>query len=62
VRIALQGHMPYYATIKAVYDVLKHLREGGAPAALQDQVASNEILDIALKRGDYTRWNQEYLQ
>jgi oxaloacetate decarboxylase len=62
VRIALQGHMPYYATIKAVYDVLKHLWEGGAPAALKDQVASDAILDIALKRGDYARWHTDYLQ
>ena len=32
VRIALQGHMPFYAAAKAVYDTLKHLRDGGDPA------------------------------
>jgi carboxyvinyl-carboxyphosphonate phosphorylmutase len=51
VRIALQGHMPYYASIKATYEVLKHLRDGGATADLRDAVASDDLLDIALKRG-----------
>ena len=35
VRIALQGHHPFYAAIKAVYDTMKYLREGGAPAGLK---------------------------
>lgn len=62
VRIALQGHMPFYAAAKAVYDTLKHLRDGGAPAALNDKVASDELLNIALKRQDYARWQQDYLK
>ena len=62
VRIALQGHMPFYAAAKAVYDTLKHLRDGGSPADLSDKTASNELLDIALKRKDYTRWQHDYLQ
>ena len=40
VRIALQGHHPFYASIKAVYDTLKHLKEGGAPADLRRQSAT----------------------
>jgi carboxyvinyl-carboxyphosphonate phosphorylmutase len=62
VRIALQGHMPFYAAAKAVYDTLKYLRDGGDPAGLNDRVASGELLDIALKRPEYTRWQGEYLQ
>ncbi len=62
VRIALQGHMPFYAAAKAVYDTLKYLRDGGNPDALDDRVASGALLDIALKRPDYTRWQGEYLQ
>ncbi|MCZ6874488.1 MAG: isocitrate lyase/phosphoenolpyruvate mutase family protein [bacterium] len=62
VRIALQGHMPFYAGVKAVYDTLKHLRDGGSPAALNDKVASNDLLNIALKQQDYARWRQDYLQ
>ena len=62
VRIALQGHHPFYASIKAVYDTLKHLKEGGAPADLRDKVASGDLLNIALRQNDYARWQQEYLR
>src|SRR5215510_1993098 len=62
VRIALQGHHPFYASIKAVYDTLKYLRDGGAPAGLKDQVASEELLNIAMKRNDYKRWQSDYLR
>ena len=62
VRIALQGHMPFYAAAKAVYDTLKHLRDGGSPAALSDKTASDELLDIALKRKDYSRMQDDYLK
>jgi carboxyvinyl-carboxyphosphonate phosphorylmutase len=62
VRVALQGHQPLYASVKAVYDTLKHLREGGSTAALKDKVASDELLDIALRQKDYKRWQGDYLK
>ncbi|PYN04612.1 MAG: oxaloacetate decarboxylase [Candidatus Rokuibacteriota bacterium] len=62
VRIALQGHHPFYAAAKAVYDTLKYLREGGAPAGLKDCVASEELLAVALKQNDYKRWQGAYLR
>jgi len=62
VRIALQGHYPFYAAAKAVYDTLKYLREGGAPAGLKDRVAPEELLTIALKQDDYKRWQGDYLR
>ncbi len=34
VRIALQGHAPFAAATKAIYDTLKALREGTSPKAL----------------------------
>jgi carboxyvinyl-carboxyphosphonate phosphorylmutase len=62
VRIALQGHHPFYAAAKAVYDTLKHLREGGTPAGLKDRVASEELLRVALKQDDYKRWQADFLR
>src|SRR5439155_9776883 len=56
VRIALQGHQPFYAAAKAVYDTLKYLREGGSPAGLKDRVASEELLTIGMKQKGYKRW------
>ena len=61
VRIALQGHHPFYAAAKAVYDTLKYLRDGGAPSGLKDRVASEELLRVALKRDDYDRARRDYL-
>jgi carboxyvinyl-carboxyphosphonate phosphorylmutase len=62
VRIALQGHHPFYASIKAVYDTLKYLRDGGAPSGLKDRVASDDLLNIAMRQSDYKNWQSEYLQ
>ena len=36
VRVALQGHLPFSAAVKAVYDTLKALRDGVPPADLHD--------------------------
>ena len=62
VRVALQGHQPLYAAVKAVYDTLKHRREGVSTGALKDKVASDELLDIALKQKEYKRWQGEFLK
>jgi carboxyvinyl-carboxyphosphonate phosphorylmutase len=62
VRVALQGHHPFYAAAKAVYDTLKYLRDGGAPSGLKDRVASEDLLRVALKQEDYARWQRDYLQ
>jgi hypothetical protein len=45
-----------------VYDTLKYLREGGAPAGLKDRVASEELLTIAMRQNDYKRWQGDYLR
>jgi oxaloacetate decarboxylase len=62
VRIALQGHHPFYAAAKAVYDTLKYLREGGAPAGLKDRVASEALLNVALKQEEYKRRQAAHLR
>jgi len=62
VRIALQGHHPFYAAAKAVYDTLKYLREGGAPAGLKDRVVSDELLKVALTQDEYKRRQVTYLR
>lgn len=62
VRIALQGHHPFYAAAKAVYDTLRYLREGGAPSGLKDRVASEELLRTALRQNNYERWQSQYLR
>ena len=62
VRIALQGHAPFYAAAQAVYDVLRHFREGGVPADLKTPVASGDVLSRALRQADYAGWQDAYLR
>ncbi|MGH8056064.1 MAG: isocitrate lyase/PEP mutase family protein, partial [Candidatus Entotheonellia bacterium] len=61
VRIALQGHVPFQVHVKALYDAYKHLREGGSPAALMERAASDELMNVALRRPDYRGWQRDYL-
>ena len=61
VRVALQGHLPFQAAIKAVYDTLKALRDGVSPADLRDTLATPEQLDQFTRRADYDRWTQDFL-
>src|SRR5262245_6809822 len=62
VRIALQGHHPFYAAAKAVYDTLKYLRDGGAPSGLKDRVASEDLLRVALRQDEYQRRQRDFLR
>lgn len=60
VRIALQGHQPFAAGVKAVYDTLKALRDGVPPAKLQG-VASPELMKRVTRDADYTKWTKDFL-
>jgi carboxyvinyl-carboxyphosphonate phosphorylmutase len=60
VRIALQGHQPFAAAVKAVHDTLKALREGTPPSKLSG-VADAELMKRVTRDGDYARWTKEFL-
>jgi carboxyvinyl-carboxyphosphonate phosphorylmutase len=60
VRIALQGHQPFAAAVKATYETLKALREGTQPSKLQG-VASAELMKKVTRDADYTRWTKDFL-
>lgn len=62
VRVALQGHLPFQAAIKAVYDTLKALRDGVAPADLRDTLASPELIAQVTRKDEYDRQIAEYLR
>ena len=61
VRVALQGHLPFAAAVKAAYDTLKALREGVAPADLSDSLAPPALMGQLTRRGDYDGWVKEWL-
>jgi carboxyvinyl-carboxyphosphonate phosphorylmutase len=60
VRIALQGHQPFAAAVKATYETLKALRDGVQPAKLQG-VADAELMKRVTREADYTGWTKEFL-
>ena len=60
VRIALQGHQPVMAAIRATYETLKALREGTPPKELKG-VASPELMKQVTRDADHKRWMKEYL-
>ena len=60
VRIALQGHHPVMAAIRATYETLKALREGTPPKELKG-VASPELMKQVTRDADHKRWMKEYL-
>ena len=62
VRIALQGHLPFSASVKAVHDTLKALREGTPPADLRSTLATDDQMAQFTRRPAYQQWTSDYLQ
>ncbi len=61
VRIALQGHMPFQAAVRAVYETLKHLKDGGSPADLGDRTAPPDMMAQFTRQSDYDASRTDYL-
>ena len=53
VRIALQGHLPFMAAVKAAYDTLKALRDGAEPSELSDKTASSALMAQVTRLEEY---------
>jgi oxaloacetate decarboxylase len=60
VRVALQGHQPFAAAVKAVHDTLKALRDGTPPSKLHG-VADAELMKRVTRDADYTKWTKDFL-
>lgn len=60
VKIALQGHQPFAAAVKAVHDTLKALREGTPPGKLTG-IADAELMKRVTRDADYAKWTREFL-
>jgi oxaloacetate decarboxylase len=60
VRVALQGHQPFLAAVRAVHDTLKALRDGVKPASLPG-VAASDFMKGVTRDADYRRFMREFL-
>jgi len=62
VRIRFLGQPTYGMAVKAIYDSLKHLKEGGAPEELRDRQAPADLLRAVDRTEELMRWEREYIR
>jgi carboxyvinyl-carboxyphosphonate phosphorylmutase len=60
VRIALQGHLPFAAGVRAVYETMRALRDGVQPDAITT-AASAEMMRRLTRDADYAAWTKDFL-
>lgn len=60
VRLCLQGHQPFQAAVRALYETLKALREGANPAELE-RLTSADLMRTVTRATDYERWTRDFL-
>ena len=60
VRICLQGHQAFQASVNATYSTLKALREGTNPSEIKS-LAPKTMLDRLSRSDDHKRWMQTWL-
>lgn len=60
VRIALQGHQPFAAAVKAIHDTLRALRDGTPPGKLSG-IADADLMKRVTRDADYGRWTKDFL-
>ena len=60
VRLCLQGHAPFLAAVRAVYETLKALRDG-TPSADIKTIASADLMRRVTREGDHGTWSKEFL-
>ena len=61
VRVCLQGHQPFAAAVKAIYDTMMALRGGIAPEELTG-IASADMMAAVTRRKDYNVWTNAFLE
>lgn len=62
VRIRFLGQPTYGMAVKAIYDSLKHLKDGEAPEELRDRQASAELLRAVDRTQELMEWEQRYVK
>lgn len=60
VRISLQGHQPFMASVQAVYETLKALRDGIPPENLKN-IASIDVVKTVTRHDEYQGMMKNYL-
>ena len=51
---------PFAMAVKAIYDALKYLKDGGAVEDLRDRQASPELIREVVQTAEFLKWEREY--
>jgi len=62
VKILMLGNPAFGVAVKAIYDCLKHLKDGGAIEDLADKQASADLLRLVDRTEEFVRWQQAFLR
>ena len=54
------GQPPFAMAVKAIYDAMKHLKDGGAAEDLKDRQASPELMRQVIRTDEFLKWEREY--
>jgi len=61
VKIGLEGHHPFLSSIKAIYDTMKYLKNGGKSEDLEGLQDSENLLSEITRRQTFTEHQEQYL-
>ena len=61
VKIALQGHLPFMAAVKATRDTMKALIEGNQPSEVSTTALDSELMGQVTKDQQFKDWFKEFL-
>jgi len=61
VRIASLGHLAFLASVKAMYETLKAVRDGKSPSDLRPTLASPELLAQVIHQPQYDEWIKNFM-
>jgi carboxyvinyl-carboxyphosphonate phosphorylmutase len=62
VRILMLGNPTFAVAVKAIYDSLKHLKDGGSMDALTQHLAPPELLRSVNRTDEFIKLQEEYLK
>lgn len=62
VKILMLGNPTFSVTVKAIFDSLEHLKEGGSLEELGDRQATPELLRSVNRTDEFLQWQEQYLR
>ena len=62
VKILMLGNPTFFVTVKAIFDSLEHLKEGGSLEELGDRQATPELLRSVNRTDEFLQWQEQYLR